>query len=103
MSTFIVELSRDAEEDLASIDDIRTRKSISNGLLRLEIEPAKRGKQLKGDLREYYSIRLAGQRYRAVYSVSVKQGIVTVAVVSIRKQGDKHDVYRVASKRLKDR
>ncbi len=100
MNTFTVELNRDAEADLLAIDDVRTRKAISAGLLRLETEPAKRGKPLGGDLAEHYSIRLAGQRYRAVYTVAVKQGVVTVVVISVRKAGDKRDTYRIASKRL---
>lgn len=102
MSTFTVELNRDAEADLLAIDDTRTRKAISEGLLRLEVEPAKRGKPLVDDLQGYRSIKLAGQRYRAIYSISVSQGIVTVVVIGIRKEGDKRDAYRVASKRLKN-
>ncbi len=100
MNTFTVELNDDAEVDLKKISDTRTQRAIANGLLRLETEPAKRGKALSGDLEGYYSIRLAGQRYRAVYSISVSQGVVTVVVVGIRREGDKKDVYRVASKRL---
>ena len=100
MSTFTVELNRDAEADLLAIDDVRTRKAISAGLLRPEAEPAKRGKTLGSDLAGYYSIRLAGQRYRAVYTVAVRQGVVTVVVIGIRKEGSKGDAYRLASKRL---
>ncbi len=100
MSTFTVELNRDAETDLLAIDDVRTRKAVSAGLLRLEVEPAKRGKPLGDALADHYSIRLAGQRYRAVYTVAVKQGVVTVVVIGIRKAGDKRDAYRLASKRL---
>ncbi len=101
MNTFIVELSSAAETDLLAITDKRTRKAISTGLLRLETEPAKRGKPLTGNLQDRYTIRLAGQRYRAVYEISVRQGVVTVLVIGIRKAGDKRDVYRIASKRSK--
>lgn len=100
MSAFTVELNSDAEADLLAIDDTRTRRAISEGLLRLEEEPAKRGKPLQNDLKGYYRIKVAGGRYRAVYSVAVTQGVVSVVVIGIRKEGDKHDVYRVASKRL---
>ncbi len=100
MHAFVVELSKLAEADLLTITDTRTRKAVSTGLLRLETEPAKRGKLLVGDLPGYYTIRLAGQRYRAVYSIAVRQGVVTVLVIGIRKEGDKRDVYRIASKRL---
>jgi mRNA interferase RelE/StbE len=100
MSTFIVELNNDAQSDLQEIKDTRTRRAITSGLLRLETEPAKRGKTLGDDLQGYHSIRVAGQRYRAVYSISVSRGVVTVVVIAIRKEGDKRDAYRVASKRL---
>lgn len=101
MNTFTVELTDQAQADLKTITDQRTRKAVAEGLLRLETEPAKRGKPLTKDLEGYHSIRLAGQRYRAVYSISVSRGVVTVVVVGIRKAGDKRDVYRVASKRLR--
>lgn len=97
---FTVELNADAEADLRAITDKRTVRAIASGLERLETEPAKRGKALTGDLEGYHSIRLAGQRYRALYSISVSQGVVTVVVIAIRREGDKRDVYRVASKRL---
>ncbi len=83
------------------IKDRRTQKAIANGLERLETEPAKRGKELKKDLQGYYSIRLAGQRYRAIYSVVVSEGEVEVLVIGIRKERDKRDVYEVGKKRLR--
>ena len=100
MDTFTVELNQDAEADLLAITDTRVRRTISEGLLRLETEPAKRGKPLRNELKGYYRIELAGSRYRAIYSVAVKRGVVTVVVIGIRKAGDKRDAYRVASKRL---
>ena len=45
-------------------------------------------------------VRAAGQRYRVVYQVALLEGVVTVVVVGIRKEGDRRDAYRVASKRL---
>jgi mRNA interferase RelE/StbE len=95
-----VELSSDAEADLKSITDKKTRQGIESGLLRLETQPQERGKPMTGDLKGYYSIRLARQRYRALYSVEVKQGVVKVLVIGIRKDGSKKDVYQVARKRL---
>lgn len=100
MSSFTVELNHDAQNDLREIKDTRTKRAITSGLLRLQLEPAKRGKPLGDELQGYYSIRLAGQRYRALYSIAVSQGVVTVVVIAIRKEGDKRDAYRVASKRL---
>lgn len=101
MKTFSVELNHDAEADLLAITDTRIRKTISEGLLRLEVEPAKRGKAMRGELKGYYSIRLARARYRAVYSVAVRQGVVTVVVIALRRAGSKRDPYEVAKRRVK--
>lgn len=97
---FTVELNDDAQTDFQAITDKRTQRAVSNGLLRLETEPAKRGKALSQDLQGYHSIRLAGQRYRAIYTIAVQDKVVTVVVIAIRKEGDKGDVYRVARRRL---
>jgi len=97
---FTVELSDAAQEDLTAIRDRKVVQDITNGLLRLEVEPAKRGKSLKVELKGYYSVRLARQRYRAVYSVAVQQGVVTVIVIALRRAGSKDDPYKVAKRRL---
>jgi hypothetical protein len=56
---------------------------------------------LLGDLAGYRSIRTAGQRYRVIFKVYHDQGIVYVASVGIRKNGDKNDVYAIAKKLVK--
>ena len=98
--TFIVIVNNDAERDLDAVTDARTYEAISRKIRGLEQEPQKQGKQLSGDLAAYRVVRAAGQRYRVVYQVATLEGVVTVVVVGIRKEGDKRDVYRVAGKRL---
>lgn len=66
----------------------------------LDTEPLAQGKALTGDLKGLRSVRAAGQRYRILYRVGVQAGEVTVAVVGVRKEGDKRDVYRVARRRM---
>jgi mRNA interferase RelE/StbE len=68
--------------------------------LELNHEPLSQGKLLQGGLKTYRSIRAAGQRYRVIYQVAVSEGAVTVVVVGIRCEGNKKDVYKLASKRL---
>ena len=82
-------------------------------------EPEKRGKPLTEDLKGYYSVRAAGQRYRVIYQIQVLEvestppqkvklknsrplidRLVTVVVVGLRKEGSKQDAYEVARKRL---
>lgn len=92
-----------AENDLEAITDVRTRKAIIRKAFDLDTEPDKQGKQLSGDLSVYRVVRAAGQRYRVVYQVATLEGVVTVVVVGIRKEGDKRDVYRVAGKRLSNK
>ncbi len=98
--TFEVAFTDEADADLEAITDIRTRTAIIRKAFELETEPMARGKPLGDHLKDYRSIRAAGQRYRIVYQVGMLEGVVTVVVVGIRKEGDKRDVYRVAGKRL---
>ena len=99
--TYEVIIAPLAEADLELVTDVRTRNAIILKVLALDTEPDKQGKQLSSDLAGYRVVRAAGQRYRVVYQVATLEGVVTVVVVGIRKEGDKRDVYRVASKRLK--
>lgn len=98
---FQVRFTEAARDDLRAVTDTRTQGAILRRALQLDVEPLAQGKALTGDLMSYRSVRAAGQRYRVVYEVGVLEGVVTVVVVGIRKAGDKRDVYRVASKRLR--
>ncbi|WP_420594877.1 type II toxin-antitoxin system RelE family toxin [Deinococcus sp.] len=101
-TTFSVELTPAALADLANISDKRTQQSLYNRVLKLDTEPLKQGKPLVADLQHYRSVRGAGQRYRIIYLVAISgaTGTVSVVVIGIRKEGDKKDVYSIASKRL---
>lgn len=97
---FTVITTRQAQADLREISDNRTYQALIRKMRSLELEPHKQGKQLGGELSAYRAVRAAGQRYRVVYQVAMLEGMVTVVVIGIRKEGDKRDAYRVASKRL---
>ena len=109
---FDVVFNRQAEQDLESISDARVQRKLVETALELRQEPLAKGKPLVSDLQGLRSIRAVGQRYRIVYEVVVRipppepdnpeipSGRVTILVIGIRKEGDKRDVYRVASKRL---
>lgn len=98
--TFDVILDAAAQADLDGISDNRTYTAIENKLDELATEPDKRGKALLGSLSDYRVVRAAGQRYRIVYQVAALEGVVTVVVIGIRKEGDKRDAYRIARRRL---
>ena len=98
--TYEVIFTDEVDHDLGAITDVRTRNAVIRKALDLDTEPDKQGKQLSGNLTAYRVVRAAGQRYRVVYQIASLEGVVTVVVVGIRKEGDKRDVYRVASKRL---
>ena len=97
---FRVQFTDAAQDDLRAVGDTRTRQTVFSRALALDAEPLAQGKALGGDLKGFRSVRAAGQRYRILYRVGVQGGVVTVAVVGVRKEGDKRDVYRLASKRL---
>jgi mRNA interferase RelE/StbE len=97
---FSIILTKDAQDDLARIRDRRSYSAIERKIDELQSEPDVRGKALTGDLQGFYSVRAAGQCYRIVYQVAMLEGVVIVVVIGIRKEGDKRDMYRVASKRL---
>lgn len=98
--TFEVAFTDEADADLGAITDLWTRTAIIRKTFELETEPMAKGKALGADLKDYRSIRAAGQRYRIIYQVGLLEGRVTVVVIGIRREGDKRDAYRVASKRL---
>lgn len=98
--TFEVAFTNEADADLGAITDTRTRTAIVRKAFELETEPMAKGKPLGANLKDYRSIRATGQRYRIIYQVGILERVVTVVVVGIRKEGDKRDAYRVASKRL---
>lgn len=98
--TFDIILTDEAQADLDAVSDRRTYAAIESKIDELATEPEQRGKALLGSLSDYRVVRAAGQRYRVVYQVAALEGVVTVVVVGIRKEGDKRDVYRVAKRRL---
>ncbi|HKL86630.1 MAG TPA: type II toxin-antitoxin system RelE/ParE family toxin [Treponemataceae bacterium] len=93
-------LTKIAAENLQKIDP-KTRTQIINKIDSLKTEPLLIGKQLKGPLKDYRTIRAAGQRYRIIYRVTEKEITVIVIAVGIRKDGDKKDIYELMKKYLK--
>lgn len=87
-----------AEKLLTEISDRRIRQSISRRIDDLAYEPEKQGKPLKNELIGYRSIRAVGQRYRIIYKIDDEKVIVSIVALGIRKEGDKKDIYTLASK-----
>ena len=97
---FDIILTAEAQTDLDGVTDNRTYAAIESKIDELTTEPDKRGKALSESLSEYRVVRAAGQRYRVVHQVAMLEGVVTVVVIGIRKEGDKRDAYRIAGRRL---
>ncbi len=87
----------------ASIQQIEktAQLQIINKIEKLKDEPASLGKPLKGPLKDYRSIRAAGQRYRVIYKIVEDEIIVIVVAVGIRKDEDKKDIYELMKKYIK--
>jgi len=95
-----IKITKTAAENLQNIDK-KTLGQILNKIESLKEEPNLLGKQLKEPLKEFRSVRAAGQRYRIIYKVVENQIIVIILAVGIRKDGDKKDIYELIKKYIK--
>jgi len=87
---------------LETIPDRRIREQIRDRIDGLAHEPEQQGKPLKGDLAGFRSLRAVGQRYRILYRVERARVLVIVVAVGLRKkEGDRHDIYRLAQKLIR--
>lgn len=94
-----VELTRKAKEMLEGIADKSSRKKIASGIDKLKKNAHLQGKDLRGNLAGYRSVR-ATQRFRIIFKVATDK--VTVRAVGLRKGGDKNDVYELCDKLWRD-
>ena len=99
--TYRIIIEPTALKTLSDIADRRIQEAIRDRIDALAHEPEQQGKPLTGELRGYRSLRAVGQRYRIVYRVERSQVVVLMVAVGIRKEGDRHDVYRLAQKLLR--
>lgn len=86
---------------LETVPDRRIREQIRNRVDGLAHKPEQQGKPLKGDLAGFRSLRAVGQRYRILYRVERARVLVVIVAVGLRKEGDRHDIYRLAQKLIR--
>ena len=99
--TYRVEIQPAALGMIARIGDRRVQRKIFDRVEALAQDPELQGKPLGDELTGYRSIRLVGQRYRAIYRVERGLVIVVVVAVGLRKEGDKKDVYTLAKRLIR--
>jgi mRNA interferase RelE/StbE len=87
-----------ALELLEGLGDRRIQQQLFDTSKRLETDPEKQGKPLREDLLGFRSLRVAGQRYRIIYSIEPAAGTVHVVAAGIRREGARDDVYTLAQK-----
>ena len=97
---YTIRLTLVAADSLKKLD-ATTQRQVIHKIESLKQEPLLLGKPLKGPLKEYRSIRAAGQRYRIIYKVIESEIIVVVVSIGIRKDGDKKDIYALMKKYIK--
>ncbi len=95
-----IKLTFIAAENIKKLDS-KTQNQIINKIESLKKEPLLLGKPLKGPLKEFRTIRAAGQGYRIIYRVLEKEIIVVLIAIGLRKEGDKKDIYELMKKYLK--
>lgn len=98
MKRWVVGVTQLAEEQITAISDQRIQKAIRHRIDQLEYEPDKQGKPMREELIGFRSVRAVGQRYRILYQIKEQQVLVMVVAVGIRKEGDKKDIYELATK-----
>ena len=99
--TYKVRWTETAVTLLEGISDRRIQRALHDRAGVLDHDPDKQGKPLLGELTGFRSVRVVGKRYRIVYRVERREVVVAVVAVGLRKDGDKHDVYALAKKLLK--
>lgn len=96
-----VEMTEEALDMLAEIQDKRIRGKLFERITKLSDEPEKQGKPLVDELHGYRSVRAIGQRYRIIYEVKDAAIVVLVIGVGIRKEGQKKiDIYQRMKKMI---
>ena len=99
--TWQIVILPEAEEMGLAIKDLRIRQKLYERARELTQDPEKQGKPLTDELAGFRSVRAVGQRYRIIYRVLRDKGIVEVAMLGVRKEGSKEDVYTLASKLIR--
>lgn len=94
---YTIKLTEIAADFIKKLDK-KTQTQILEKIEVLKTNPLEVGKQLKGNLQNYRSIRSVGQRYRIIYHVLEKKIIVIIVAVGIRKDKDKKDIYELMKK-----
>jgi mRNA-degrading endonuclease RelE of RelBE toxin-antitoxin system len=104
-SKYDVVLSPTAAAQLRELDG-SIRKPVGKTIDKLRERPRELGKDLADALDGYRSIRTAG-RYRIIYRVAAEphdsppaKGKVEIPCLGIRRDGEKSDIYSVATKLL---
>ena len=97
---YTIKLTEVAADFIKKLDK-KTQTQILEKIEVLKTNPLEVGKQLKGNLQNYRSIRSVGQRYRIIYQVLEKKIIVVIVAIGIRKDKDKKDIYELMKKFVK--
>jgi mRNA interferase RelE/StbE len=83
---------------LTAIGDRRIQQQIFDASKRLGVDPEKQGKPLRENLMGFRTLRVIGQRYRLIYSVTIDARTVHVVAAGLRREGSRNDVYELAQK-----
>jgi mRNA interferase RelE/StbE len=101
MAVYRVRWTETAVELLERISDRRIRRMLYERAGQLDHDPEKQGKPLLGELSGFRSLKVAGRRYRIICHIEADEVVVSVVAVGLRKDGDRHGVYALAQKLLK--
>ncbi len=96
-----VEFTKFALKQLQDITDNRVRDNLFKRIEELANDPENQGKPLRNELSGLRCMRAIGQRYRIIFRVERERVIVIVVAVGIRKEGDRADIYQIATRLMR--
>jgi mRNA interferase RelE/StbE len=95
-----IEIAPTGYRSLAALKDKRTLREISKVIDGLDRAPDEQGKALPAPLEGVRSVRAVRERFRVLYRVDRRKGVVSVLLVGERAPGQDADVYALAQKLL---
>ena len=95
-----IKLTKIAADFINQLDN-KSQNQVIKKIESLKNNPTEVGNQLKGNLKEFRSIRSIGQRYRIIYKVNELDILVVIIAIGVRKDGDRRDIYQLMKKYVK--
>lgn len=100
MTEWKIETTAPFEEAFKRLKNPKIQKTILSRIKELPRDPINLSYPLTAELAGLRATRAFGQRYRVIFSLEESNAKIVLLLVGIRKDGDKLDIYQLATKLL---